>query len=119
MTNHDRDVLATLLESVSRAMFKAADQLREHSPEIEQPSAPPQPPSPDCLCTKELAEWLRVGPQTLRKWRINGRGPAYVRMGEYPAGAILYRRTDVEEWLLSRKKAHTSQEAAELQQRRP
>ncbi len=119
MTHHDRDVFATLLESTAHAMLKAADQLREHHPEIEQPTAPPPPPVPDWMDTAELADWLHLKPQTIRKWRVVGGGPLYTRLGAYPGGRIIYKRTDIEEWLKGRKKPHTAAEIVEQQQRRP
>lgn len=46
------------------------------------------------LTTDELASRIRVKPQTLRAWRVTGRGPAYYRLG----GRVAYRIADVEAW---------------------
>jgi hypothetical protein len=34
-------------------------------------------------------------PQTLAKWRLRGKGPAYLKLG----GKIRYRKTDIETWM--------------------
>ena len=46
----------------------------------------------------ETAEHIGISLSGLRKWRNDGRGPAYVRLGRL----IRYRRTDIEEWLEKR-----------------
>lgn len=38
------------------------------------------------------AERLSVSPRTLQRWRLNGRGPAFVRVG----GRRMYRPEDLE-----------------------
>ena len=48
------------------------------------------------MTTKELAKRLRRKPQTIRLWRTNGIGPRYYKP---VANRVLYRRTDVEQWL--------------------
>jgi excisionase family DNA binding protein len=48
----------------------------------------------------EAARYLGLGSaQTLRNWRHLGRGPAYCRLGR----RILYRREDLEAFLVSRR----------------
>lgn len=51
------------------------------------------------LTITQLAERLGIEPGTLRVWRMNGRGPAYIQDGE---GFIRYRLTDIEAWEKSR-----------------
>ncbi len=41
-----------------------------------------------CLTPTEAAEWLGVAPHTLANWRVQGRGPAFVRDGRYVAYPI-------------------------------
>ncbi|WP_310532557.1 helix-turn-helix domain-containing protein [Novosphingobium sp.] len=41
------------------------------------------------------AEVLRLQPKTLCRWRWEGRGPAYVKVG----GAIRYRIADIDEYV--------------------
>lgn len=59
--------------------------------------------------TSQLAELLSLKPQTLRNWRCSGRGPQYIRFGG-PRGRILYRASDVDEWLKARTFTSTSEE---------
>ncbi len=47
------------------------------------------------MSERELAEKLKISLATLRAWRRNKRGPAFVRMGK----AIKYRVDDVKDWL--------------------
>jgi excisionase family DNA binding protein len=46
------------------------------------------------LTTEELAERLGVSVTTVRDWRRDGRGPAYIRVGS----VIRYRETDIDKW---------------------
>lgn len=55
----------------------------------------------ELLTINELAEYLRVPVDTLRKWRVQGKGPRGARVGKH----VRYRRAEVERWL-------TQQEAA-------
>jgi hypothetical protein len=43
------------------------------------------------LLESELAKRWRRSPRTLQRWRENGTGPVYVRLG----GRVLYRLQDV------------------------
>jgi excisionase family DNA binding protein len=46
------------------------------------------------LTTEEVAEKCRTSPETVRKWRHQGVGPAGFRAGR----RILYSHSAVEEW---------------------
>ena len=48
------------------------------------------------LTEAEAARQLRVSVTGLRKWRRDGTGPAYVRLG---GRLIRYRQTDIAQWL--------------------
>jgi excisionase family DNA binding protein len=61
-----------------------------------------QPPH---LTTKEIAQRLRLHPRTLERWRREGAGPPFMKLG----GRVLYRQADIEEYEqdgLNRDKAH-------------
>lgn len=65
--------------------------------------------------TAEAAALLRLKSQTLRKWRMSGEGPKYVRLGRRlskgrPVGTVLYSAADLSAFLTARKFAHTSEE---------
>jgi excisionase family DNA binding protein len=51
----------------------------------------------ELLNTKELAEYLGVTAQTLRQYRLDGRGPVYLKIGHL----VRYRLSDVEQWLVT------------------
>jgi len=52
------------------------------------------------LRTRDLAEYLHVKPQTIRKWRMDNRGPSFFRYaGKGPA---FYRKDDVDKWVNGR-----------------
>ena len=46
----------------------------------------------------ELGQQLRISPAALRKWRAEGRGPRFVRLGK----CVRYLVGDVESWLKDR-----------------
>lgn len=48
----------------------------------------------------EAAAYLRVHVVTLAQWRLQKRGPPFVRVGHL----VRYRRADVDEWLTKGEK---------------
>jgi predicted DNA-binding transcriptional regulator AlpA len=55
----------------------------------------------DLLTTRELADWFGVSPQWPELARHYKWGPPYIKLGPRQ---VRYRRTDVMEWLRSRRK---------------
>lgn len=51
------------------------------------------------LNTEDAAPVIGVSVATLRRWRLEGIGPAYLRPSK---NLVLYRVTDLEEWLDTR-----------------
>lgn len=56
----------------------------------------------DVLDAQEAAVYLRTSTSTLAKYRMHGRGPAFIRQSPRKT---LYRRADLDDWLTSRKAA--------------
>lgn len=52
-------------------------------------------PAPTALPTAEAARYTGLSPGTLKKWRVTGDGPAYVRVGS----RIVYLVEDLDFWL--------------------
>ena len=48
------------------------------------------------LTTEELARRWRMNENTLRRWRLDGLGPNYIKMGEGPKSSVRYRLADIE-----------------------
>lgn len=69
------------------------------------------------VASAELAAFLGVKPQTLRKWRLTGQGPPYVKLGG-PAGRVVYRRSDVDTWIESHRFTSTAAESVARGNRR-
>ncbi|MGI6417836.1 MAG: helix-turn-helix domain-containing protein [Thermoguttaceae bacterium] len=63
--------------------------------------------SEDFLPTRDAAPYCGLRPQTLCAWRSAGRGgPAYLKLGR----KVVYRKSDLDAWLASRRRTHTGQE---------
>lgn len=60
------------------------------------------------LTTTEAAARLRVRPQTLRAWRLNGKGP---RFSKPSASRVLYAEEELKRFIEERTFAHTAEEA--------
>ncbi|WP_295386192.1 helix-turn-helix domain-containing protein [uncultured Thiodictyon sp.] len=58
-----------------------------------------QAPTLNVFTEKALAKELGVVPETVRKWRQWGTGPAYARLGGKISGPIIYRAEDVQAWI--------------------
>ena len=52
----------------------------------------------------ELARRWRLSPRTLERWRWQGKGPAYLKIG----GRIVYRKEDVAEFEIQQRKTSAS-----------
>lgn len=50
------------------------------------------------LTTEELAERWRVATITIRRWRMDGSGPPYVKLGAGAKSRVVYLLKDIEEW---------------------
>ena len=61
----------------------------------------------DSLITPDtLAERLGVTRRVIDEWRINGKGPAFIRVGRTPR----YRPESVDAWLLANEHVSTTEE---------
>lgn len=63
------------------------------------------------LTTSQAALELGVKPQTLRFWRLTGKGPMYVRLSDNRRGRVGYHPADVAAWVADRRFANTAQES--------
>ncbi len=64
----------------------------------------------EVLTSPQVASLIGCRPQTLRKWRLLGKGPRYVRLGDNPRGRVVYLRSDITEWLTGHRFSSTSEE---------
>ena len=71
------------------------------------------------LSTSETAERLGLRPQTLRKWRLLGKGPRYIRLGASPQARVSYSLEAVQEWIDDHTFCSTAEETANLTSIRP
>ena len=69
------------------------------------------------LTTAEAAQLLKRRPQTLRKQRMDGRGPRFIRMGDAPNARVCYRLSDIRTWLERRVRRNTAEDRAEAAMR--
>lgn len=59
---------------------------------------PPAPPNNDqrtLLDERQLAEFLRIKPDTIRKWRVFKKGPRAIKIGHL----VRYQMVDIEAWI--------------------
>jgi len=59
------------------------------------------------LTTREAARRLGVSPRTLEKWRVEGNGPAFFKVGR----RVAYLEADLDAWLRTRRCRSTSEAA--------
>jgi excisionase family DNA binding protein len=57
------------------------------------------------LTTHEAADYMRCSPRTLERMRCSGITPKFVKIGK----RVLYRQSDLDEWIASRVVASTSE----------
>jgi predicted DNA-binding transcriptional regulator AlpA len=61
---------------------------------------PNQDKMDQCVGEQQVAAITDLSVQTLRKWRVQGRGPQYLKLG----GRVTYRLRDIESWLTASAK---------------
>jgi len=63
------------------------------------------PPDPEQKFDQtEAARYLgAINPRTLENWRVYGRGPRYLKVGD----RVVYRRRDLDAWLKTRERNST------------
>jgi predicted DNA-binding transcriptional regulator AlpA len=59
---------------------------------------------PKVVSAKVAARYVGLSSSTLAKLRLNGNGPTYCKLGR----RVLYRPTDLDQWLQSRTARDTS-----------
>lgn len=60
-------------------------------------------PMSSTLSTQEASKYLGIRPNTLARWRSDGKGPAYLKLGEGKQGAVRYLKEDLDIWLAQRR----------------
>ena len=63
------------------------------------------------LTSIQTAELIGIKPQTLRSWRLYGKGPRYVRLGDSSKARVGYFESDILDWLNARRFSSTSEES--------
>ena len=66
--------------------------------------------STQLLTSAQTAQRIGVKSQTLRTWRLHGKGPMYVRLGDSSKARVGYFESDILEWLTNRRFSSTSEE---------
>jgi excisionase family DNA binding protein len=61
-------------------------------------------PDSSLLTPHDAAQYLHVSPRTLTKWRGQGGGPRYAKVGR----RVVYRQADLEAWVESQVRTSTS-----------
>ena len=67
------------------------------------------------LMEEEVSEKLQVSLACLRRWRLQGEGPQYVKMGPM----VRYRPKDIEDWLAKLPTGGNGQRLSVRSMRRP
>jgi len=60
------------------------------------------------LSTADAARQLGLAPYTLRRWRHEGKGPRFVKLGHCQQAVVIYYENDVQAFLAARTFASTS-----------
>jgi predicted DNA-binding transcriptional regulator AlpA len=68
----------------------------------------------DLLTTAEMAAILGIRINTAEIWRVYGKGPIFLKLGDGLRAPVRYRRSDVVAWLEQRLRASTSAHTAAI-----
>lgn len=95
---------ARLWTDANRLLTSAAEFMSCQTVQSPSPVAKRANDGNELLSTGQTAEFLNLAPPTLAKWRLQGGGPTFVRLG----GRIFYRRSTLEQFLSEKTFPHTS-----------
>ncbi|PLU02965.1 helix-turn-helix transcriptional regulator [Sinorhizobium medicae] len=70
---------------------------------------------PQRLRTRDAAKYVGLAKSTLDKFRIEGGGPVYLKLGK----AVVYEVADLDAWCAASRRAHTAQRKTEISEREP
>ena len=59
----------------------------------------------ELVTQQQLANELQVSIRTLERWRKDGTGPAFIRVGR----SLRYRRSDIDAWLTQQRRSRSEQ----------
>jgi len=62
------------------------------------------------LTSTQTAHLIGLKPQTLRVWRLQGKGPEYIRLGNSVKARVGYSETAILDWLNARRFSSTTEE---------
>lgn len=60
------------------------------------------------LVPQRAAGMLGVSKNTLANWRVDGRGPRYIKLGASRTSAIRYKRSDIEAYIALMTRSSTA-----------
>ena len=63
----------------------------------------------DYITTVQAADYLNLSPKTLERYRVDGNGPPFHKLGKGKRSRVLYKLDDLETWLQSCRYLSTSQ----------
>lgn len=95
LTPAERDAIARETERTEAALKRLAHRSAPHFGEDELLLHTPA----------EAAKFLNSSPRTLARWRVEGNGPLFVKVGR----RVHYRRAHLEAWLTKRERWSTSE----------
>lgn len=61
------------------------------------------------LTSNEAADLLRLSRRTLERWRLEGNGPRYIKLGVGKRSRVVYREIEIEAWVNSSSYGSTSE----------
>lgn len=53
------------------------------------------------LTTRDAAAYLSLSPKSLERYRCEGTGPQYIKLGTGRRASVRYRKADLEAWVTS------------------
>ncbi len=62
--------------------------------------------------TNKAAEYLGISRKSLERWRTEGTGPAFVKVGPGRRAAVRYRKADLDDWISAQTVTSTAEASA-------
>ena len=66
----------------------------------------------ELMSSQQVASELGITTKALEKWRVNGDGPVYVKLGNGPRAHVRYKRKVIEDYIALFTRDHTSRHTA-------
>jgi hypothetical protein len=63
----------------------------------------------ELLTAREVSDWLKTSTDNLQRWRVEGGGPPYIKLGNAKSAGVRYRKSAIMDYLAAAERCSSSE----------